>query len=64
MSEESVAMVMANCARAMILAMGMQAENQARAAVGLSVAYPEEAFSKLVEENDLGYNSVITLLRN
>ena len=64
MSQESVAMVMANCARAMIQAMGMQAENQVRAAAGLSAAYPEEAFSKLIEENDLGYNSVIVLLRN
>ena len=63
MTEERVAVVIANCARAMVLAMGMQAENQARIAAGLAIAYPEKAFLNVLMDNDIGHDSVIIALR-
>ena len=63
MAEDQVAVVIANCARAMIQAMGMQAENQVRIAAGAAIAYTEEEFLKVIAGNDLEYNSVITTLR-
>ena len=44
MAEDQVAVVIANCARAMIQAMGMQAENQARIAAGASGLDPRDHF--------------------
>lgn len=45
--------------RALITAMGMQAENQKRIDEGKSIAYGEEQFDQIIRENDLHFNAVI-----
>ena len=58
------ASVNASIARAMIRAMGMTAENEQRKAVGHSMAYTEDSFLLIIEEEVIGYNSVIMQLRD
>lgn len=41
----------------MVEAMGMQAENQQRAAIGASFAYDEKAFMDLLERNGTHHNA-------
>ncbi len=56
--DERVATVSADIARALIRAMGMQAENQDREHRGASPAYTEKAFVDIIDEEGIGYNSV------
>jgi hypothetical protein len=63
MSDERNIVIAQGCiARATIRAMGMQAENQQRAARGESPAYGEEHFLKVIDEECAGWNSIIRLL--
>jgi hypothetical protein len=48
----------ADIARALIRAMGMQAENQDREHRGAAPAYTEKAFFDIIDEEGIGYNSV------
>jgi hypothetical protein len=61
-SERATAIVVASTARAMIRAMGMQAENQIRVARGEAPAYAADAFEKLIVEEGIGWNGVINML--
>jgi hypothetical protein len=45
--------------RALVTAMGMQAENLHRAHCGMGVAYGEEAFQKVLDDEQMNHNSVI-----
>lgn len=54
------AKLIANSSAALIEAMGMMSENIERANRGESLAYTEEAFNKVVEDNGIDYNSVIS----
>ena len=46
---------------AFIEAMGMMSENLQRVHLGQSIAYPEEAFNKLMEERGLHHNGIWNL---
>ena len=48
------------CTRSLITAFGMVAENQYRANCGNQIAYDEEAFLKVIEENGLTHNQAVT----
>jgi len=61
-SEQSAAFVNAAVARPLIKAQGMTAENMQRAHRGESMAYNDEAFEKLINDEGIGHNSVITSL--
>lgn len=50
----------ANSSAALIEAMGMMSENIERANRGESLAYTEEAFNKVVMNNGIDYNSVMS----
>lgn len=50
--------------RALITAMGMQAENQKRLSDGLSIAYGEDQFNNIITDNDLYYNVVVERWRS
>ena len=54
------AKLIANSSAALIEAMGMMSENIERANRGESLAYTEETFNKVVEDNGIDYNSVIS----
>jgi hypothetical protein len=54
------AKLIANSSAALIEAMGMMSENIERANRGESLAYTEEAFNKVVMDNGIDYNSVIS----
>lgn len=54
------AQLIANSSAALIEAMGMMSENIERANRGESLAYTEEAFNKVVRDNGIDYNSVIS----
>lgn len=54
------AKLIANSSAALIEAMGMMSENIERANRGESLAYTEEAFNKVVMNNGIDYNSVIS----
>ncbi len=56
------ATINARCVTAMIRAMGMQAENDQRKAVGSSMAYDEAAFLNVIEEEGTHWNSVARVL--
>lgn len=58
MATKNQTRIQAAAARALIIAMGMQAENQQRAALGQSMAYDERHFQELIDENGLGWNAV------
>lgn len=53
-----VAHLNASVARAMIKALGMQAENMRRAAMGDSIAYKEIDFLNLIEEEGISPDGV------
>lgn len=54
----------ASVARALILAMGMQAENLQREHRGESMAYVEIDFERLINQEGIGTNAVILFLRD
>lgn len=54
------AKLIANSSAALIEAMGMMGENIERANRGESLAYTEEAFNKVVMNNGIDYNSVMS----
>lgn len=54
------AKLIANSSAALIEAMGMMSENIERANRGESLAYTEEAFNKVVMNNRIDYNSVMS----
>ncbi len=60
--EQSAAFVNAAIARALIRAQGMTAENLQRVHREESMAYTNEAFEKLIDEEGIGHNSVIQSL--
>jgi hypothetical protein len=61
--ERRTAILMAAICRANIRAIGMQAENMQRAHQGEAMAYPEQAFRALIDEEGLGWNDVMERLR-
>lgn len=54
------AKLIANSSAALIEAMGMMSENIERANRGESLAYTEEAFNKVVMNNGIDHNSVMS----
>ena len=54
------AKLIVNSSAALIEAMGMMSENIERANRGESLAYTEEAFNKVVMNNGIDYNSVVS----
>lgn len=54
------AKLIANSSASLIEAMGMMSENIERANRGESLAYTEEAFNKVVMNNGIDYNSVMS----
>lgn len=54
------AKLIANSSAALIEAIGMMSENIERANRGESLAYTEEAFNKVVMNNGIDYNSVMS----
>lgn len=54
------AKLIANSSAALIEAMGMMSENIERANRGESLAYTEDAFNKVVMNNGIDYNSVMS----
>lgn len=54
------AKLIANSSAALIEVMGMMSENIERANRGESLAYTEEAFNKVVMNNGIDYNSVMS----
>jgi hypothetical protein len=60
--EQKAAMINARCATAMIRAMGMQAENAQRQHRGESLAYNEEAFLQVIEEEGTHWNAIHKVL--
>lgn len=54
------AKLIANSSAALIETMGMMSENIERANRGESLAYTEEAFNKVVMNNGIDYNSVMS----
>lgn len=54
------AKLIANSSAALIEAMGMMSENIERANRGESLEYTEEAFNKVVMNNGIDYNSVMS----
>lgn len=54
------AKLIANSSAALIEAMGMMSENIERANRGESLAYTEEPFNKVVMNNGIDYNSVMS----
>ena len=64
MNETSrAAFLQSQVACAMIEAMGMQAENEQRKAVGHSMAYTEDAFVQLIDRYGIGHNAAFTSLQ-
>ena len=53
------AQLIANSSAALIQAMGMMSENIERANRGESLAYTEDSFMKLIQDNGITYNDVI-----
>ena len=47
-------------AQAMITVMGMQAENDQRKALGHSMAYVENDFLAVIEENGIHHNAILS----
>ena len=57
------AMIMAASTRALARIEGMKAENLQRAVKGESPSYVEEHFLGAIDEEDIGYNSIIEVLQ-
>lgn len=53
------AQLIANSSAALIEAMGMMSENIERANRGESLAYTEDHFMKVIQDNRITYNNVI-----
>lgn len=53
------AQLIANSSAALIEAMGMMSENIERANKGESLAYTEDHFMKVIQDNGITYNNVI-----
>ncbi len=53
------AQLIANSSAALIEAMGMMSENIERANKGESLAYTEDHFMKVIQDNGITYNDVI-----
>lgn len=53
------AQLIANSSAALIEAMGMMSENIKRTNMGESLAYTEDSFMKLIQDNGITYNDVI-----
>lgn len=53
------AKLIANSSAALIEAMGMMSENIERANRGKSLAYTEDQFMRLIQDNGITYNNVI-----
>lgn len=53
------AQLIANSSAALIEAMGMMSENIERANRGESLAYTEDHFMKVIQDNGITYNNVI-----
>jgi len=60
----AVAAVNASAARAMIIALGMAAENAQRKHRGESMAYTENDFLLVIEREGISSNAVINYLNN
>lgn len=58
-ANENAAYTIAMAVGAMIEAMGMAAENTQRLQQGKSLAYGEEAFNKLRDDNGLHHNALM-----
>ena len=58
--EEKLIYINGMIACAQIECAGMVAENEQRKAVGASMAYTEEAFSKLINKYGIHHNSIIS----
>lgn len=56
--------IQASCTEAYIMCVAMHTENTKRIMEDKSLAYTEEDFVKLIEEYDIGYNSIIMRIRN
>lgn len=63
MDSTGAAVVHAGAARALVRAMGMHAENQARAAAGQAPAYGEAAFLELIDQEGISWNAVMEEVR-
>lgn len=64
MSERALrsnAIVVASAARVVARVFAMQAANDARASHGYAQAYPEEMFLAVIDEEGIGWNTVIEL---
>ena len=60
----AVAIVNASAARAMIIALGMSAENAQRKYLGQSMAYTEDDFVLVIEREGIGSHAVMNYLNN
>lgn len=60
--EIRAAMVTASVGRALIRAMGLSAQNQINADCGSAYLYGKDDFDKIIEEEGLGHNSIISTL--
>jgi hypothetical protein len=60
---EMLIRIQAACAAAYIECVAMHTANVERTLEGKALAYPEEAFRKLIEEHGIGYNSVLELIQ-
>jgi hypothetical protein len=60
---ERAAYLSAQVACAMIEALGMMSENMQRQHRGESMAYTEEAFTRLQEQYPIGHNAALTWLK-
>ena len=63
-NEIKAATISARCVIATIRALGMQAENKQREYLGQSMAYTEDAFVKVIEEEGLHWNAIVTVLHD
>ena len=62
--EQSAAFVNSQVACALIEMEGMKAENMQRQSQGHEPVYREDDFGSITERYEIGYNSVISRLRN
>ena len=58
---ESHAYAITMAINTLVTAMGMQAENALRLAKNEAIAYPEEAFQKIINDNGTHHNAVLSL---
>jgi hypothetical protein len=62
-TEEKVAYIQSQTACALLEMEAMKVENLQRINQGLSVAYGEDAFMKVISNYGIGHNSVLQLIR-